>query len=223
MKGGARRHHCRVCGALVCSACSKSRRKIHGKLQRVCRQCDGGNTGSGTGTVQSAAIGTPRVSDKTNEHGGAVDGAATLSPGGPLVGRSQRTSRGLQPHAPSSAEIIDTAAAALERGEISREQFQRISSQASLVDIKRMEVQQSERAQFLGMQQTAREQHLTAAIMSRIHGTSNSSSTPTSSANTSRQISRASRASSQSVSSQSIGTTSSADGNDTVADSTDAP
>ena len=36
-----RRHHCRQCGSVVCSACSLARRRVKGVfgLQRVCKEC----------------------------------------------------------------------------------------------------------------------------------------------------------------------------------------
>jgi len=71
-------------------------------------------------------------------------------------------------HAPDGSEIIDEAAEALKRGEITESEYQSITRKAAIVDAKRLEAQQSHRASFLGMQQAAKEEQLSAAIVSRI-------------------------------------------------------
>ena len=90
-----------------------------------------------------------------NEFG--VSNIVVCPPGTSIVGYS-----------PDGSQIRDVAAEALSRGEISEDQYRRISAKASDIDERRKEHSRTRRASMLGMQQTAKEHGLSAALAKKI-------------------------------------------------------
>ena len=128
-----RRHHCRKCGRVVCSACSKKRIEFldhdssasRGRTERVCRECcqlstlsEEINSPIAAARAAEGSMPYPCISPITTapvppdppQTGGAD--AST-----PLAAEQQRSPvLGVHPHKPAAAAALHTAAAAVGAG-----------------------------------------------------------------------------------------------------------